>query len=141
MVIDDFYSVTIPNVAAIVTIDEDNNVILKKEFKYATSEELIEIPTGMFEPEESDCLEVAVRELLEETGYVFAEWTYFGDTVERLSMFSKRMYIYLAQNCKRVSDQKSDETEELKVLVVPMEEAIEMVMRNKIKCNSSAHEF
>lgn len=49
------------------------------------------------------------------------------------------MHIYLAQKCKRVSDQKLDATEELEVLVVPMEEAIEMVMRNEIKCNSSAH--
>lgn len=139
MVIDDFYSVTIPDAAAIVAIDEDNNVILKKEFKYATGEELIEIPAGMFEPEESDGLEVAKRELLEETGYTSDDWMYFGDTVESSSKLTNCMHIYLAQNCKRVSDQKLDATEELEVLVVPMEEAIEMVMRNEIKCNSSAH--
>lgn len=139
MVIEDFYSVTIPDAAAIVAIDEHNNVILKKEFKYATGEELIEIPAGMFEPDEVDGLEVAKRELLEETGYISDKWIYFGDTVESSSKLTNRMYIYLAQNCKRVSDQKLDETEELEVLVVPMEEAIEMIMRNEIKCNSSAH--
>lgn len=139
MVIDDFYSVTIPDAAAIVAVDTEGNVILKKEFKYATGEELIEIPAGMFEPEESDGLEVAKRELLEETGYISDDWMYFGDTVESSSKLTNRMHIYLAQNCKRVSGQKLDETEELEVLVVPMEEAIEMVMRNEIKCNSSAH--
>lgn len=139
MVIDDFYSVTIPDAAAIIAIDEDNNVILKKEFKYATGEELIEIPAGMFEPEEKDGLEVAKRELLEETGYIADNWMYFGDTVESSSKLTNRMHIYLAQNCKRVSNQNLDATEKLEVLVVPMEEAVEMVMRNEIKCNSSAH--
>ena len=139
MVIDDFYSVTIPDAAAIVAVDTEGNVILKKEFKYATGEDLIEIPAGMFELEESDGLGVAKRELLEETGYISDDWMYFGDTVESSSKLTNRMHIYLAQNCKRVSDQKLDETEELEVLVVPMEEAIEMVMRNEIKCNSSAH--
>lgn len=139
MIIDDFYSVTIPDAAAVVAVDAEGNIILKKEFKYATSEELIEIPAGMFEPEESDGLEVAKRELLEETGYISDEWMYFGDTFESSSKLTNRMHIYLAQNCKRVSEQKLDETEELDVLVVPFEEAIEMVMRNIIKCNSSAH--
>lgn len=139
MVIDDFYSATIPDAAAIVAVDTEGNIILKKEFKYATGEELIEVPAGMFEPEESDGLAVAKRELLEETGYISDDWMYFGDTVESSSKLTNRMHIYLAQNCKRVSNQKLDETEELEVLVVPMEEAIEMVMRNEIKCNSSAH--
>ena len=93
----------------------------------------------MFEPEEHDGLEVAKRELLEETGFVSDEWMYFGDTVESSSKLTNRMHIYYAKNCRKVAEQKLDATEELDVLVVPMTEAIEMVMRNEIKCNSSAH--
>ena len=139
MTIDDFYAVTISDAAAIVAVTEDMKLVLKREYKYAADEELIEIPAGMFEPDEHDGLEVAKRELLEETGYTSDNWIYFGDTVESSSKLTNRMHIYLAQNCRKVAEQKLDATEELDVLVVPMTEAIEMVIRNEIKCNSSAH--
>ncbi len=137
--IDDFYAVTISDAAAIVAVTPDRKVVLKKEYKYAPDEELIEIPAGMFEPDETDGLKVAKRELLEETGYVSDEWTYFGDTVESSSKLTNRMHIYLAQNCRKVAEQKLDATEELEVLVVSLQEAVRMVMTNEIKCNSSAH--
>ena len=137
--INDFYSVRIPDAAAIVALTEDKHIILKREYKHATGETLIEVPAGMFEPGEIDGIEVAKRELLEETGYVSDNWTYFGDTVECSSKLTNRMHIYLAMNCKKVSNQKLDGTEELDVLVLDIKEAVEMVMRNEIKCNSSAH--
>lgn len=137
--IDDFYTVTISDAAAIVAITAKNELILKREYKYAAGEELIEIPAGMFEPGEGDGLVVAKRELLEETGYVSDEWVYFGDTIESSSKLTNRMHIYFARNCRKVAEQKLDVTEDLEALVVPMPEAVEMVMENKIKCNSSAH--
>ena len=137
--IEDFYSVTIPDAAAIVAITDDKKIVLKKEYKHTTGEELIEVPAGMFEPEEKDGLVVARRELLEETGYISDEWKYLGDTVESSSKLTNRMHIYFAMNCKKIAEQSLDRTEELDVMVVPFEKAIEMVMTNEIKCNSSAH--
>lgn len=137
--IDDFYTVTISNAAAIVAVTPDMDIILKKEYKYATDEVLIETPAGMFEPDEVDGLVVAKRELLEETGYESDDWTYFGDTVESSSKLTNRMHIYLAKNCHKVAEQKLDETEEVEVIVMPFRDAIDMVMTNEIKSNSSAH--
>lgn len=137
--IEDFYSVTIPDAVAIVAIADDKKIVLKKEYKHATGEELIEVPAGMFEPEEKDGLAVAKRELLEETGYTSEEWEYLGDTVESSSKLTNRMHIYLAMNCKKIAEQSLDKTEELDVMVIPFEKAIEMVMTNEIKCDSSAH--
>lgn len=112
---------------------------LKKWIESTTKEELIEIPAGMFEENETDGLVVAKRELLEETGYVSDNWVYFGETVESSAKLSNRMHIYMATGCRKVQDQKLDETEDLEVFVVPFDEAVNMVMRNEIKCNSSAH--
>lgn len=137
--IDDFYSVTIPDAAGIVALDADGNVILKREYKHAAGEVLLEIPAGMFEPEETDPLAVAKRELLEETGYVSDEWVAFGDTVESSAKLTNRFHMFLATNCRRVAAQQLDRTESLEALVVPFDEAVELVMTNQIKCNSSAH--
>ena len=139
MIMDDFYTVTIPDAAAIVALDEYGNIILKKEYKHATGKELIEIPAGMFEPDETDGLATAKRELIEETGYTSDDWQYLGETVESSSKLTTRMHLYLAHNCRKTDTQHLDKTEHLDVLVVPFEKAIQMIMDNEIICNSSAH--
>lgn len=137
--IDDFYTITINDAAAIVAVDDEGNIILKKEYRYCCDQDLIEIPAGTFESDEKDSLEVAKRELLEETGYMSQSWQYIGATVESSAKLTNRMHLYFADHCRKVSQQKLDETEDLEVLVVPLKQAVDMVMNGEICCNSSAH--
>lgn len=137
--IDDFYKVTIPDAAGIVALTPEGEVLLKREYRHACAEDLIEFPAGTFEPDETDALVVAKRELLEETGYQSEHWTYLGATVESSSKLTNRMHLFMAQDCYNVSGLALDATEELEVVKVPMQQAIDMVMRNEICCNSSAH--
>ena len=137
--IDDFYTVTIRDAAAIVALDEAGNLILKNEYRYCYGRSLIEVPAGTFEADETDGLAVAKRELLEETGYVSDEWQYLGATVESSAKLTNYMHIYFANHCRKVSGQHLDATEDLDVLVVPLKQAVDMVMDNEICCNSSAH--
>ena len=134
--IKDFYKVTIKDCVAIVSITPDNHIILKKEYRHCYGEELIEIPAGVLE-ENEDPLNEAKRELEEETGYVGKKWTYLGKTVESSAKLTNYMYIYLAEDCEKVSDQKFDYGEDIEVLEVSLNEAIEMLMRNEIICSSS----
>ena len=137
--IDDFYAVTINDAAAIVALDDKGNIILKNEYRYCYDRNLIEVPAGTFEENETDGLAVAKRELLEETGYVSDNWTYLGATVESSAKLTNYMHIYFASHCRKVSGQHLDDTEELDVIVIPIAQAVEMVMKNEICCNSSAH--
>lgn len=139
LVVDDFYVISISDAAAVVALTPERNLILKKEYRYACDEVLTELPAGMFEPEETDGWNVAQRELLEETGYTSDNWTYLGATRESSSKLSNRMHLYLALDCRKVSEPHLDATEDLEILVVPFAQAVEMVMRNEICCNSSAH--
>ena len=134
--IPDFYKVTIKDCAAIVAITPDNHIILKKEYRHCYGQELIEIPAGVLEDGE-DSLESAKRELLEETGYQSNRWTYLGKTVESSAKLTNYMYIYFAEDCKKVSSQKLDYGEDIEVIEVDFEEAIQMIMNNEIICNSS----
>ena len=47
-VIDDFYTVEIPDAAMICAITPEGDVLLKKEYRYACQEDVIECPAGMF---------------------------------------------------------------------------------------------
>ena len=134
--IKDFYKVTIKDCAAIVALTPKNQIILKKEYRHCYGKELIEIPAGVLE-EGEDPLEAAKRELEEETGYRSEKWTYLGKTVESSAKLTNYMYIYLAEDCKKVSEQKLDYGEDIEVIEVELSKAVEMVMNNDIICNSS----
>ena len=47
------------------------------------------------------------------------------------------MHIFLAENCKKVSKQKLDYGEDIEVIEVDFDHAIQMIMNNEIICNSS----
>lgn len=138
-VIDDFYTVTIPDAAMVAAVTEDGHILLKTEFRYACGEEVIECPAGMFEPDETDPLMVAKRELLEETGYTSEEWTHLGPTLESTSKLTNTMHLFLARNAVPTSAQHLDPNEHVEVMKVSLEAAVEMVMGGIIKANSTAH--
>ena len=134
--IKDFYKVTIKDCAAIMAITPDNRIILKKEYRHCYGKELIEVPAGVLEDGEEP-IQAAKRELEEETGYTSEKWAYLGKTVESSAKLTNYMYIYLAEDCKKVSNQKLDYGEDIEVIEVGLNEAIEMIMNNEIICNSS----
>lgn len=138
-IIDDFYTVTIPDAAMVAAITPDGQLLLKSEYRYACGEEVIECPAGMFEPEETDPLVVAKRELLEETGYTSDDWTYLGPTLESTSKLTNSMHLFIARNVVPTASQHLDPNEHLDVMKVSMEAAVEMVMGGIIKANSTAH--
>ena len=134
--IKDFYKVTIKDCAAIVALTADGKVVLKKEYRHCYGQELIEIPAGVLETSE-DPIQAAKRELQEETGYKSEKWTYLGKTIESSAKLTNYMYIYLAEDCKKVCNQKLDYGEDIEVLEVGLEEAVGAIMNNEIICNSS----
>lgn len=138
-VIEDFYTVTIPDASMIAAITVEGKILLKREFRYACGEEVIECPAGMFDKGENDPLKVAKRELLEETGYISDDWTYFGPTWESTSKLTNRMHLFMAKNCVHVSEQNLDEHEHLTVDKIDIKDAVDMVLSGKINANSSAH--
>lgn len=134
--IKDFYKVTIKDCAAIVAVTPDNQIILKKEYRHCYGKELIEVPAGVLEDGEEP-IQAAKRELEEETGYRSEKWTYLGKTVESSAKLTNYMYIYMAEDCRKVSSQKLDYGEDIEVIETDFEEAIQMIMNNEIICNSS----
>lgn len=139
VIIPDFYTVTIPDAAMIVALTNDNKIILKREYRYACKEELTELPAGMFDKNETDALIVAKRELSEETGYISSDWTYLGKMWESTSKLTNRIHLFLAKNCIKVDKQHLDETEQINVLLVPFEKAVDMVLNAEICDNSSSN--
>ena len=132
---DDFYVFEKKNVSIIVAMDENNNVLIKKEYRYPVDEFLYELPGGVIE--EGSALDTAKRELLEETGYESDDWTKLLSGYDYPTKDTNTVNIFLARNIRKVSSQKLEDSEDIEFKLIPFEEAIEMCISNKIKVNGT----
>lgn len=139
IVLDDYYVVEANDSAMIVAIDSLNRIILKKEYRFPVNEILVELPAGGFEPNEKDPLMVAKRELLEETGYASNNWKLLAKTYDCPNRCNDTLYLFLAQDSVRVSNQQLDDSENIDILLVPFGDAVSMCKDGRIKVNSCVH--
>ena len=138
---DDFYVFEKKNVAIIVALDGNNNVLIKKEYRYPVDEFLYELPGGVIEdstlPADESALETAKRELLEETGYESDEWIKLLSGYDYPTKDTNVVNIFLAKNIRKVSEQKLEVSEDIEFEFIPLKKAIEMCTINKIKVNGT----
>jgi ADP-ribose pyrophosphatase len=119
-----------PGAVAIVALFEDGRVLLERQFRYALGREFIEIPAGKLEPGEEH-LATAKRELLEETGYVAAEWRRLGLIHNAIGYSDEGIELWLAKGLEH-RGQKLEPGEFLEVITMPLAEALAMVRGGRI---------
>jgi ADP-ribose pyrophosphatase len=119
-----------PGAVGVVALFEDGSVLLERQFRYPNGREFIEIPAGKLEPGEPH-LDTAKRELLEETGYMAAEWTRLGVIHTAIGYTDEAIELFLARKLTEKSA-RLDAGEFLEVLRVPFGEAIAMIRDGRI---------
>jgi ADP-ribose pyrophosphatase len=105
-------------------------VLLERQFRYPLARTFIEIPAGKLEPGE-DPLVTGKRELLEETGYVAAEWRKLGLIHNAIGYSDEVIEIWLARGLE-MRQQALAEGEFLEVFSVPLAEAQAMARDGRI---------
>lgn len=111
-VIDDFSVVSFPDGVMIIATDTDGKLIVQHEYKYAVNERILTMPAGGMEPGEKP-LDVAKRELLEETGYEAETYELVDVLYEYPSKATHRMYVVRAKNARKVADVQHEATEDI----------------------------
>jgi ADP-ribose pyrophosphatase len=119
-----------PGAVAIVPLLDDGSVLLERQFRYPHKRVFIEIPAGKLEPGEPH-LDTAKRELLEETGYVAAEWNSLGVIHTSVGIADEAIELFLAKKLHK-RDAKLDVGEFLETFSVPFDEALAMVRDGRI---------
>ena len=114
----------------IIALDDENHIWLVGQYRYVLDQYHWEIPEGGG-PLGTDMLESAKRELLEETGLIASEWSELQPIHLSNSVGDEFGMIYLARGLKQ-GESSPEETEELQVKRVSLEEAYNMVTSGKI---------
>ena len=118
-----------PGGVGILALD-GGDVLLVRQYRYAFSRVLTEIPAGKREPGEEPSV-TARRELKEEIGAEAEKWTELGALIASPGCYGETLYLYLAQELT-FGATHPDEDEFLDVLRMPFDQAVEQCMRGEL---------
>ncbi len=115
---------------AVVPIDDRDQVLLVRQFRYPVDGPLLEVPAGGIEPGE-DVVDCVRRELQEEIGYL-------PDKIEKIGGFysipgygTEYLYVYVARDLKP-SRLIAEDTDEIEVVKVPLSQIPDLIYSGKL---------
>ena len=119
-----------PGAAAVVPVDAEGNVILVRQYRYATDSYLLEVPAGKLDGDEAPEL-CARREVEEETGYRAGSLTPLGWIWTTPGFSDEKIWLFLARDLE-LSTPDLQEDEVLTVERMPLEQAASMAARGEL---------
>ncbi len=131
-VVDDFSVATMPDVAMIVPITKEGNIVLVRQFKPGFGDVVIEFPAGRIEKHHKDIKETAIHELEEETGIHVDHVEYFGILAGFVTKATEKVHCFIARDVEFNSKQHLDKNEDIEVFVLSPQEFENMIDRNEI---------
>ena len=115
----------------VVALDDQRQVYLVGQFRYATDEYSWEIIEGGSEESET-ALAAAMRELREEAGLVAEEWNQLGDEVHLSNCHSSEVAVFFLRKLRQ-TESSPDGTEMLQIKKLPFSDALRMVEAGEVK--------
>ena len=126
------------DMVSVIPVTTDGKIIITHQ-QQPGSKEYITTAGGRVE-EDEDPLEAVKRELLEETGYVsddYSLWLSFQPS----SRIEQALYIFVAKNCIKVTEQNLDAGEKIQVELVYFEEFANIAIGDLYNDKSIKMEF
>jgi ADP-ribose pyrophosphatase len=125
-----------PGAVAVVALDEDDRVLLIRQYRHAVGGYLFEPPAGLLDASGEDPARTAARELAEEAGFVAEQWNVLLDLFTSPGGSSEAIRVYLARGLEALPEGRphTGEAEEahLPRAWVPLDEARDLVLRGAI---------
>jgi ADP-ribose pyrophosphatase len=119
-----------PDSAFVVPYFANGDTVLVRQWRHAWEESSWEVPAGTFN-EGEDPLHCATRELAEETGLVASRYTSLG-VVHGAAFLTGRAHMFLAESIKEAERNPETYEQDMEVLRLPFDEALEAALNGQI---------
>lgn len=116
----------------IIPITNDDEVILIKQYRHGNEEVTLEIPGGMTDKEDKSPQESALRELIEETGYIGTDVIKLGECAPNPAIFNNKLHVYLVKNVVKKYSQNLEGTEDIEVEKIHINKISDLIKTGKI---------
>jgi 8-oxo-dGDP phosphatase len=122
-----------PGAVAIVALDDQDRVLLIRQYRHPAGATLWELPAGLRDVAGEPLVDTARRELLEEAGYLAARWQVLTDYLSSPGITTERLRVFLARDLTVVPAERREyvrqhEEAYLMVAWVPLEHAVREVL-------------
>jgi len=126
-----------PGAVAILALDDEDRVLMIRQYRHPAAATLWEIPAGLRDVAGEPLVVTARRELLEEAGYRAATWHVLADYVSSPGISTERLRVFLARNLTVVPPAEREyvpEHEEayLTTAWVPLADAVRGVLAGEL---------
>ena len=128
-----------PGAVAILAIDDEDRVLLVRQFRVAIGEVLLEVPAGTLDVLADGSIEdpelAAPRELEEETGMRAGTWRLIARFWTAPGFASELMHLYLATDLRPADGERlgPDEDEHLLLERMPWRDAVAAAERGELR--------
>lgn len=123
----------------IVPVTSDGKIVVLKQYRYPVDEWCLEVPAGGTHDTGHAALEkVARKELHEEIGATAEKLTYVTFFYTANAFSNEKCHVFLAEGVKLSKEPDREETESIKMQLLPAAEAIELARRGEMKTGPCA---
>jgi ADP-ribose pyrophosphatase len=126
-----------PGAVAVVAIDDDDRVVLVRQYRHPVGRHLWELPAGLRDADGEPPVETAKRELAEEALLAAARWSLLTTTYSTPGFCDEMVLVYLAEGLRAVDrpDGFTVEHEEADMTIerVPLADAVQRVFDGDIR--------
>lgn len=111
-------------VVGIIAVTDAGELVMVEQYRPPVGARCVELPAGLVGDLDSDeDLEVAARrELEEETGYQARDWRHLYEGASSAGLTPETVHLFLATGLVRVGDGGGDDSEDITVHVIPLED-------------------
>lgn len=118
-------------VVVIVPVDADDNVLMVRQFRYAPGKDLLELPAGGIDGDETP-EEAVRREMQEETGYLPKKTIKLGGFYSAPGFCTEFMHLFLATGLTP-SRLTAEDTDDIKLERLPVSQISSLVASGKLE--------
>lgn len=117
--------------SAVIPVLPNGDIILVRQYRYPIGKVTLEIPAGKLDAPDEDPLVCAKRELSEETGYSAEKYVKLHDLATTVGFSNEWIHLYMAEGLTR-GRQHTDPDEFINLVVMPLDEALDLVIKGEI---------
>ncbi|MEU8267187.1 NUDIX hydrolase [Sphaerisporangium sp. NPDC049002] len=126
-----------PGSVAVVALDEEDRVLLLRQYRHPVRRMLWELPAGIRDVPGEPLVDCAARELAEEAGYRAATWHTLLDIYTSPGMADERIRVFLARDLSEIPEEENGfvrrhEEVDMPVVWIPLAEGVNRALAGMI---------